>query len=212
MTYGIATVVERCFCSRCSPTQGAVQCSGCGQEVRWGTRDGQTTWHHREAVDHDAVLGHRVTIESADRARALRASLEAGKAPAASDDEEPTIEVDDADRIACHAVEVDDLPARSGMRQIANLVLKTDGWELRRLTAARGPYMGAKGLPLSISDTVVLGAQTRQVDGSYVIAVASWRDGKFDFAMTGIVEGNRLIGTDRVSSVNLKAWIKEHAT
>lgn len=103
-------------------------------------------------------------------------------------------------------VDVDDLPPRSGMRQIANLVLRTDGWELARLTRARGPYLGSDGSVLSISDSLVLGA--RGPEGR--VAVATWRDGKFDSAYTGRV----VCGVTHMRSANateLKSWIKETA-
>lgn len=82
------------------------------------------------------------------------------------------------------------------------------GWELRRLTRARGPYIGSSGEALSVSDTIVLGARGPEVDGEYRIAVASWRDGSFDFAWTGVVRGSAVV-TEQANSNALKAWIKD---
>ena len=67
------------------------------------------------------------------------------------------------------------------------------GWELRRLTHARGPYVGSSGECLSISDTIVLGARGPEVDGKpnkARIVAASWRDNAFDFAYAGILDGS----------------------
>lgn len=84
------------------------------------------------------------------------------------------------------------------------------GWEVRRLTGARGPYIGSDGSVLSISDTIVLGAVGPEVDGGRAIAVASWRDGKFDTAYKGrIKDGTAHI--DPVNATDLKTWIKEPA-
>lgn len=105
-------------------------------------------------------------------------------------------------------VTADEFPPRSGIRQICNLVAKTDGWEIVRFTKARGPYIGAAGGVLSTSDSVVLGARGPvQVDGTRRVAVASWRDGSFDSAYTGVLEGGQ-ITTTGVNSAGLKAWIK----
>jgi len=82
------------------------------------------------------------------------------------------------------------------------------GWELRRLTHARGPYVGSSGECLSISDTIVVGARGPEVDGARRIAVASWRDGAFDFGYTGVIKGGAL-ETTIANSNALKAWIKD---
>lgn len=110
--------------------------------------------------------------------------------------------------IPCHPVEIDSFPPRSGIRQILNIITRTDDWELRRLTHARGPYVGSAGTALSISDSVVLGARGPGVDSGVRIAVASWRDGAFDFAYTGILKDG-VVTTTAADSKALKAWIKE---
>lgn len=209
----------------------AETCSRCGQEVRYGTRHGVTGWLHREDVDHIAILGQIFTPEMAaeverqrnvvvrhfddgtsyttaeydiekdrvvDRRRARLAELR-GEA-LQTEHEIPPVE------IPCHPLEVEDLPPRSGMRQVANLLLKTDGWELRRLTHARGPYIGQSGECLSISDTIVIGGRCKVDDGTR-IAVASWRDGKFDHAFIGTIRGGTL-DPRLVDATTMKDWIK----
>lgn len=84
------------------------------------------------------------------------------------------------------------------------------GWELARLTYARGPYLGADGSVLSISDTIVMGARGPEVDGGVAIAVASWRDGKFDTAYTGVLKDG-VAKVDPANADQLKSWIKEAA-
>lgn len=202
-------------------------CSVCDEEVRLGWRHGVYGWLHREDVDHFPVFGHIRTPEEAEHARRMMEEVEH-----IGEDGEPYItrerdimkdpnadrrkrrlaefREEDPDYVAPlpepelrrTPIEVDDLPPRSGMRQVANLVVKTDGWELRRLTKARGPYLGADGSVLSISDSIVLGAQRLDADRSF--AVASWRDGKFDSAYIGSKGSARL-----VNATELKAWIKQ---
>lgn len=207
-------------------------CSRCGQEVRRGWRHGRESYWHREDVDHEPIFG---AIMTADRIEDVRRERE--DVVRYTDDGDPYTSAEweisrdkDTDRrrrrlalyrgedpdhveplpapeVPCHPIDIEDLPARSGMRQVANLVLK-QGWELRRLTAARGPYIGSKSEVLSTSDTVVLGARgPERLDGGVPVAVASWRDGKFDFAITGILKGGRCT-TSKVDATALKRWIK----
>jgi len=115
--------------------------------------------------------------------------------------------------IACHPIEVSDLKPRSGILQMANLILgknkdKVQGWELRRLTHSRGPYVGSSGEVLSISDSIVMGARGPEVDSGVRVAVASWRDGEFDFGYTGILKDG-VVTTQPANSNALKAWIKD---
>lgn len=183
-------------------------CSVCGQEVRWGTRDGRLMYHHREVVDHQPVFGVMV------KTYIPREHIEP--------DEKVVPEIE----VPCHPVDLTEFTPQSGIRQIANLVsgitrvmpngkssksLKhppmAPGWELVSLTHSRGPYMGSKGDALSVSDCHVLRARARQVDGSIKIAVASWRDLEFDFAYIGTIANGRL-EPRRVSSDTMKDWIK----
>lgn len=213
-------------------------CSRCGEEVRWGWRHGRQAYWHRLDVDHLPLFGTIITPEMraehdrlADVVRS-RVNEKTGetewytsrtyhthgvsKTPDLRwlrEDEEGEDAVGTLPEPEQRAtpVEVTDLPARSGMRQIANLVVKTPGWELRRLTKARGPYLGAAGKMLGISDSLVLGAVgPRGVDESRPGAVASWRDGAYDSGYIGyIAEG--VFATDPANSTELKDWIKrEH--
>jgi hypothetical protein len=152
-------------------------CRTCRAPVRYGRRHERHGWWHREDLDHDAFPIPEPEV--------------------IADPVIPPIE------IACHAVEPKDEIVPGGVRTITNLLAKR-GWELRRLTHARGPYIGAKGEALSISDTIVLGAVgPRSLDGKVLRAVASWRDGKFDFAYA--------LGGDSMTKVNateLRNFIK----
>lgn len=110
--------------------------------------------------------------------------------------------------VPCHPVEPDTLPPRSGLRQVINLAAR-QGWERKRLTHARGPYMGGRNQVLSISDSVVLEVHApRELDGSYRWAVASWRDSKFDFAFIGTARRGARLEIHGVDATTLKNWIK----
>lgn len=167
-------------------------CALCGEEVRFGWRHGRPGWWHREDVDHEAdpVVPEARTYEL-------------------DEDGQPVIiEPLPTPEVECHPVEVDSFPPRSGIRQICSLVIK-QGWELRRLTHSRGGYLGAKGQVLSVSDSVVLGARgPARIDGGVPIAVASWRDGSFDFAHVGLITGGSRVPMTKVNSSTLKGWIK----
>lgn len=213
-------------------------CSRCSQEVRFGTRGTTTGWLHREDVDHIAILGRIATPEDlaeidrqdrevvrydndgmayttaefdilkdkdVDRRRRRLAELK-GEDP---DYVEPLPPVE----VQAHDVDPTDFPPRSGIRQVINLVhgkgkTRVDGWELISVRHARGPYVGADGSVLSISDTHVVKARgPRELDGGLPIAVASWRDGKFDFAFIGTIKDNRL-DPHKVDATTMKNWIK----
>lgn len=156
-------------------------CRECRAVVKYGWRHGRPGWWHREDLDHEAF-------------------------PIVAPEEEEVEEVPPVE-VPSHTVTAEDFAPRSGIRQVINLVGKTEGWELRRLTSARGPYLGAKSQVLGISDVVVLGARCDPLDGPPRIAVGSWRDGKFDFAYIGIIQDRRFV-THRVKSTGLKNWIK----
>lgn len=171
-------------------------CEHCGEPVRFGWRHGVSGWWHRNDPDHTSALPRVAPTEV--KAEPL-----------------PPVEV------YAHDVDPKDFTPQSGIRQIANLVTgitktgkkKSDppaapGWELVNLHHARGPYVGSKGELLSISDTHVLRARGPvELDGSRRIAVASWRDGKFDFAFIGTIRNGNL-SPIKVSSDEMKGWIK----
>lgn len=196
----------------------AETCSTCGEEIRFGIRNPTPQWPgarwlHRTEVDHQPTHGRVLTPERwtqilANKDAAVAARKGKKDEPAVEEEEDPWVDEEVPEpEVRTTPVEVTDLPSRSGMRQVANLVLKTKGWELRRLTRARGPYMGARGQVLSISDSLVLGAVGEEVDGKRPFAVASWRDGKFDSAYVGTHGGGRFV-SEGVNATDLKNWIK----
>lgn len=157
-------------------------CRTCREVTKYGWRHGRPGWWHREdKPDHEAfpIVAPDVVEEEVV----------------------PPVEV------PMHTVTADDFAPRSGIRQIINLVNKTEGWDLVRLTASRGPYLGAKGQVLSISDFVVLGARCPRLDGSVGVAVGSWRDAKFEIAYIGNI-ANGVLSPRRVNSTGMKNWIK----
>lgn len=209
-----------------------VECSRCGEEVRFGTRGLTTGWLHRGNPGHAAILGHIQTPEEA--AEIVRQDREVVRY---DDDGKPytTAEFDirrDDDtarrrrrlaelhgepvdapvvipepEVPCHPVTADDFAPRSGVRQIFNLVGK-QGWDLVSATGCRGPYLGADGSVLSISEASVIRARgPARIDGTVPFAVASWRDGKFDFAYVGVIRQGRL-ESRKVDSSTMKNWIK----
>ena len=162
-------------------------CSACGEEVRWGTRLGRTMYLHRTEVDHLPVLGNNAPVALV-------------RTP-----EEPPAEPVPEPEILSHSIEISDLRNRSGVKQVANLVIK-HGWELVSLTHARGPYVGSKGTVLSISDVIVLRARDTRLDEDPTRMrgiVASWRDYDYDF---GYALSQR--SPHKVNATELKEWIK----
>lgn len=227
-------------------------CGRCGEEIRFGTRDGVTKFWHRGPVDHEAAHGRPWTEEDSARQQAFldqlrvrpvgepedgvqridyytvrRFGLKGDAAKAYDALHAPEAKVIPEPEVRARPMQVEDLASGSGPRQLADLVtgvtrvtpkgkssksLKhppaAPGWELRRLTYARGPWLGANGEVLSTSDTVVLGARGPEVDEGRRIAVACWRDGSFDHAYIGVFKDGRFT-TEPANSNALKAWIKD---
>lgn len=92
-----------------------------------------------------------------------------------------------------------------GARTFVNLAAKLD-WEVVRMTYSRGPYLGARGGSLGVSDLVTMIVRGPKVDGAIepVYGVASWRDAKSQWAWR--VE-NRT--PEAVGARALAAWMKE---
>lgn len=190
-------------------------CRRCGEEVRYGYRGGVRGWLHRTDVDHAPLFGTGWTPELQAKIDASLAEMAArGKADKKTEvvvEEQPEPDVwaeVPEPYVTAQPVGPDDFPPRSGIRQIYNLAEKTDGWEVVNFTLAIGPYVGARGQVLSISDSVKMVMRGPEVDNGRRVAVASWRDGAFDFAYTGILKGG-VVYTDAANSTALKAWIKE---
>lgn len=226
--------VEACYCSVCHPTGAREQCSACGEEIRHGVREGKTGFWHRENVDHSPTHGHRITraqAEADERHRREHVYYDDDGKPYTAAEWEISRDKDTerrkrrmAEYLGKDPDYVPPLPepevrrtpvgpkderVPGGTRTITNLLAK-QGWELTRLTYARGPYMSTGGKMLSISDTIVLNAMGPEVDGGTAIAVASWRDGKFDTAYAGRLKDG-VAKVDPVNATDLKAWIKEPA-
>lgn len=191
-------------------------CSKCGQEVRYGQRGDVKGWLHRDPdADHMPLFGGPLwTPELQEKIEASLAEMASRgkadkKADAVEEPDAPDVWAEVPEPyVTAQPVGPDDFPPRSGIRQIYNLAEKTDGWEVANFTLAIGPYVGARGQVLSISDSVKMVMRGPGVDNGRRVAVASWRDGAFDFAYTGILRGG-VVYTDAANSATLKAWIKE---
>ena len=207
-------------------------CGRCSEEIRYGVRSGMLAWWHREHVDHIPMHGRPVS--AADLAEIERQHTQVVRyyddGTAYTTAEHDIMRDKDVDRRRCrlaalhgedpdyieplppievyaHDVDPADFAPRSGIKQVVNLIPK-QGWELRAVKHARGPYIGSDGSCLSISDTHVVKARGPvEVDGSTPFVVASWRDGKFDFAYIGIFKNGRLSPT-KVDATTMKNWIK----
>lgn len=197
----------------------AQTCAKCEEEVRYGKRGDVTGWLHRDPdADHWPAFGTLWTPEhqaQADRAIRERLAAKKGAGKAEEDEEEDADNWDSIPEpeVRCTDVDASIFPPRSGILQIINLIEKTDGWDLRRITYARGPYVGARGQVLSISDHHKVSAVGPIVEGDGLdsgqrFVVASWRDLKFDAGYTGLIR-DRVVYPTIANSTALKAWIKE---
>lgn len=210
-------------------------CARCGEEVRFGHRDGREGWWHRLRMDHLAVLGTPATpaddpaIQAAldlprvdangqpyttrefDIARFKdREKREAAEREAADLAEEEWEEHEIPDpEVTSTPIEMSDPRLPGGAKQIWNLCLK-NGWSCRAFYS-RGPRVHkSQGRVLSISDYVVL---KMVLDNGNRRAVGSWEDGAFDFAY--ILEIDRKTNTaapHRIKSDGLKTFIKGETT
>lgn len=122
------------------------------------------------------------------------------------DSDEPVVDKSIIPEPEVHATPVAQGDERipGGANQILNL-LKKSGWEIIRLTYARGPRVGAKGEVLSISDSIALIARPPL---SIKCIVATWLDGSFNTAYT--LTGKT--GLTPVNSKALRTYIKEHTS
>jgi hypothetical protein len=192
-------------------------CSRCGQEVRYGKRGGITGWLHREDVDHMPIFGGPLwTPELQARLEASLAEMAARGKADKKKDSDPTNEDDGPDvwdaipepEVRCTDVPITDLRPRSGILQMVNLINRTDGWTLKRITYARGPWVGARGQVLSISDHHKVSALGPVLDTGQRFVVASWRDMEFKTGYVGVIRG-RVIYPEPRNSNDIKTFIKE---
>lgn len=201
-------------------------CSLCGQEVRWGWRnEGQGLrqgWWHRDHATHPAIFGQQADLKTVytpvlqrrreknpDWAGWTDVDEDGAKIEpeAIEPEDEPIEDAIPAPEVRATGIHPDDPRTPGGAKQICNL-LKKHGWERRRLSFARGPYLGAKSDVLSISDHVVLVARViNSEERRYV--VCSWRDGKFDSAWIHSKDLNgKQTMLDKVNANQLKEWIR----
>lgn len=211
-----------CFCGRCHPTPAKDQCSRCGQEIRWGWRDGRQAYWHREDVDHATMQGHLHTQADEDAHNAVLDevryddpvipflpvpyTIRERYAKKLDDDGEEVVEPIPAPEVVAEPVEKGSSWVPGGAKQIWNLAEK-NGWTIVRATRSRGPRVHAShGTLLSISDFFQLKMRLDSEDRS---AVASWTDGKFEFAYNVTIHRDtKTLTADKANSDGLKAWIK----
>lgn len=157
-------------------------CEYCSETVRFGWRHSRPGWWHREDPSHESA---------APRVSPVNLSPDPIPKP----------------ELSATPVTIETFPPRSGIRQICNLALK-HGWKIASLTKSRGPYLGSKGVALGSSDAILLRIiGPMRLDESVPIAVASWRNGDFDFAYVGAIQ-DRKLHPRKVNSTGLKDWIK----
>lgn len=195
-------------------------CAFCGEEVRWGWRHGRLAWLHREDVDHDVKFGNylkpgewdEITARLAEglKFRTKRTNDGQEEAREETSHELEPIEVRSVPMphkgrmfVGCSDGSVAVATVPGGTRTLLNLAAK-QGWEVLRLTYSRGPYLGALGGSLGVSDSVLCILGGPVVDGGRLWAVASWRDGEADWAMQ-ITKGHSTL----VGMKALTTWIKE---
>lgn len=209
--------VYECFCARCHPTAAPAQCSACGEEVRLGVRDGQQGWWHRENVDHITIHGHRHTQADEDRDNAIldevrydedfpdgytiRERYNVGIKP-----EDVEKEPIPAPEVVAEPVEKTSPYLPGGAKQIWNLAVK-NGWTIVSATRSRGPRVHASlGTLLGISEFFLLKIRLDEQDRA---AVASWTDGKFEFAYNVVIHRDtKTLTAEAANSDGLKTWIK----
>ena len=224
---------ERCFCGRCVPNDlprdpHRSVCSACGEEIRFGVREGQQGWWHRLVVDHAPIHGHTLTRADQERWEAeldvvryqddgteyttrgwMLAKMNKAAREAAEEKGEIEVHPIPPPEIRSTPIDVGDPRLPGGAKSILNLARK-NGWTAWA-TYARGPRVhGTTQALIEMSDNVLVRA--RLDDGSKV-AVASWwtKNGKpgFEFAYIGHrVEDTNVMKIDPANSNELKAHLK----
>ena len=198
----------KCLCSSCAPSSASLQCSRCGEEVRWGTRDGVLAYHHREAHEHAPVFGHLLSTEQFEEAvaTALARSKKSEAEEAAEAPLEPVeVRMTPISEKGVTIVEGREIEPPGGVRVFANLAPKV-GWTIRRLTYSRGPYLSSTGKSLGVSDCILMILAGPPLDGVTRWVVGWWRDGKSTSVWT-IEDGVVTIAGAKAA----KEWMKAHA-
>jgi hypothetical protein len=194
-------------------------CAVCGQEVRWGWRDGVLAYWHRETVDHTPKFGRLMqpgeweqmmaAVAEGQRFRNKKNDLESEATEIQEARPLEPIEVRSTSMPHKGSLSLDtpdgprEVPVPGGVRTLLNLAERLGDWEVLRLTYARGPYLGANGSSLGVSDSITLMMRST-LDSKPVYAVASWRDGKSDWAWK-VIDKHAY----RVGAKALNAWMKE---
>lgn len=210
---------------------GSLTCAKCGQEVRWGRRHDRLAYWHREDVDHFAAFGKLLQPgewEAISSAHHSRGDYDReGNESEAAQTEIPPVEVgctplplagkramyvEDGMEIREERIEIAGrrVVIPGGARALVNAVQKADGWEVRRFTYARGPFISAKSQSLGISDSFVVGFVSPVLDGGRWSGVASWRTP--DEGDPQVLFGWRIAldrTVDAIGVAALKTWIKE---
>lgn len=178
-------------------------CGRCGQEIRWGERHSRMGWWHREDVDHHVIHGR-----PSEPMPWNPEHTDAEEDHHANEIPEPELRAirlrSDREFVVNAAGEAVLAEVPRGARTIINLARK-HGWEVLEPSYARGSIMHAtQDRVTRVSDLLLVRARLRALDGTTQVAVASWRDGKFDYAFIG----RRPPHTDKVDSKTLKAFLK----
>lgn len=174
-------------------------CPSCGAEVRFGVRSRDPGWWHRDEVDHTCPVPS-IPPEVVEVVEIPQPEVRAIKM-------DPSLK---RVFLATSDGGLADCTLPGGCRTVLN-ALGRQNWTLRSLKYARGPYKGASGSVLSISNMVLLKARGPvQLDGTSRFVVASWRDTKFDHGYTGVVERG-VIRPTPANAKELSAWIKGSA-
>ena len=174
---------------------------GCGEEVRFGTRNGAKGWHHRDpSVDHFIVFGTRAP--SLEESRRLREEWLAANTDKPEEDEKP--EIPTHVEVPAVRIEDDDERMPSAALKVIRKARKA-GWEAVA-TYSRGPWMhSTQWTPTGTADLVLL----RLSKGSTHRVRACWRnmkdprEWKFEYAWIWDHPQNM----QRVSSTEMHAFI-----
>jgi len=217
-------------------------CSTCGEEVRWGQREGgQRGYLHREEVDHMPTFGPKTSPERYMEILAGHRAFTVNKEAERKDHEdEEGSDVIEPVEVPCTPIPLPLLKVRTptgGTTKTGKPAMATSyaariepapgfeldiaipggvnttlsaaaaaGWEVRRLTYSRGPFLSSSGKSLGVSDFVVIGLAGPMVDGGRVYGVASWRDGKSYFGWW--INADRSV--EHLGAEALKARMKEN--
>lgn len=183
----------------------ALTCGRCGEEVRWGWRPGLTSptrpgsgfWMHRDpAADHHPLLGTRLV----DTVPPEPEPVEEGEGEV----EDPEPFVIPPPEVTSTPIDIGDERLPGGAKIVLNAA-RREGWTATA-TYSRGSRMHAsQGTILGVSDFVVVRAR---LDGADQVAVASWKDGGFDYAYVGEIRDHNVI-TTRADSKALRAHLKQ---